>query len=205
MLRNVANTVTGKVSSTYSALFVKSTPHHQFIQLFTRFSSAAEMHGVAEALEKLNDKKYSMKKLADEKGVQSDEFKTYNILNRILEESGRLISDFNQLPIKDYYSSMQDLHALTTRFHELVVVTEEDKQALNSVALDKPIAKNAAVTSAIFAVPAIPMSLLFGPIGTIICVAGGALLSRSANDYLTANHIISWDTESKDLVLEFAV
>jgi hypothetical protein len=37
----------------------------------------------------------------------------------------------------------------------------------------------------------------------LISVAGSAALSKPANDYLTSAKIISWDTESKDMVMAF--
>lgn len=200
MFRRVATTVTDKVGS----FFAKTEPHHEFIKEHTRFYSSNEMNGIREVLEKLNDKRFSLKKIADEKGVQSEEFASYMIINRIMDEAGKIISDYNQSPSKpDQFSNIKDLVDLTTRLKTLVAVSEQDKQTLNSVAMDKPIAKNAAVTSALFAVPAIPLALMLGPVGVLIGVAGSAALSKPANDYLTSAKIISWDTESKDMVMAF--
>lgn len=198
------STATTTVTDKVSGLFAKPDQHHQFIPEFSRFGSAKEMNGIAEILEKLNDKKFFLKKIADEKGVQSDEFSTFRVIEHLMDEVSRIISEFNQSQMKaDYYSNVEDLLKLTEQLEKLVQLPDQEKKALNSVAADKPYAKNALVTSSLFAIPGIPLTLLLGPVGAGISLIGGALLSRPANEYLTQQHIISWDTETTALVTSF--
>ncbi len=193
-----------RVTNQVTSFFKKEQPQQRFIQPFTRFSSAVELKGIAEILEKIHTKKEGLKKIADEKGAGSDEFATYEILDHLLNVTRDKISEFNGLDIKrDIYSNIKDMCDLTAQLKAIITVTEKDKEALNSVTIDKPIAKNATLGAALVATPVVALAVI-GSGGLALLAGVGALaLMKPANDYLTQAKVITWDTESKELVLSF--
>lgn len=197
---NRAKTLTNQVAS-----FFKSTPPTQpFVPAHTRFSSAVELKAIADALQKINAKKDSLRKLADEKGVESPEEATYAILNHILEITKERVTAFNAAGYKkDDYSNVRDMYELTAQLKAIVLVSEDDKEKLNSVTVDKPIAKNATIGAAFVAAPVAAVAIVASGGLALLAGVGALALMRPANDYLTKEKVISWDTESKELVLSF--
>src|SRR3990167_9403582 len=112
MIQNTAR----KVTNSIQGFFNKPEPQGQFILPFTRFSTSAELKGIAEVLEKLFAKKEAMKKVADDKGAQSNEFATYTTLEAILTDTNKAIVEFNQAAIKpDVLANMKDIYDLTVK------------------------------------------------------------------------------------------
>lgn len=197
MLRNTAL----KVTNTVQGFFKKAETQGTFIQPFTRFSTSAELKGIAEVLEKLFAKKEALKKLADEKGAQSNEFATYTTLDAVLTDSNNAIVEFNQSPIKpDVVSNMKDIYVLTAKLKPIASVTDEQQATLNSVTADKLNAKSTAASAALFAAPFLP-ALLLGPGAIALALGVGAFVAaKPASDYLIANGLITFDAESKVLM-----
>ena len=197
MLRNTAL----KVTNTVQGFFAKPETQSTFIQPFTRFSTSAELKGIADVLEKIYVKKEALKKLADEKGAQSNEFATYTTLDAILTDSNKAILEFNQSPIKpDVLSNMKDTYILTSKLKPIASVTDEQKTTLNSVTADKLNAKSTAASAALFAAPLLP-ALILGPGAIAIALGVTAFIAaKPASDYLIANGLITFDAESKVLM-----
>lgn len=200
MIQNTAR----KVTNSIQGFFSKPETQSQFILPYTRFSTSAELKGIAEVLEKLFAKKEAMKKIADEKGAQSNEFATFTTLEAILADTNKAIIEFNQAAIKpDVLANMKDIYELTVKLKPIASVTEEQQATLNSVTADKLNAKSTAASAALFAAPFIP-ALLLGPGVFAVALGVGAFVAaKPASDYLIANGLITFDAESKVLMASY--
>ncbi|HTM64495.1 MAG TPA: hypothetical protein VL360_08375 [Gammaproteobacteria bacterium] len=193
-----------KVTDTVTGLFQKPEVQSQFIQPYTRFSTYTELNVIAGVLELLYTKKESMKASADEKGNESNEYKTWATLDVILSSINNVIIEFNKKPNPpEVLKNMKDIYDLLMLLKPIASITEAQQETLNSVTADKLNAKSAVTSAGFFAVPFVVPALLLGP-GIIAAAAGAALFAAAMpiREHLIKKGVIYFDTESKKMMTD---
>ena len=205
MIGRVTKTVTdSSVYQNVSGFFSQPANANQPSAVHTRFHSAVELSEVAKILDKLIAKKDQLKKLADTKGNQSEEFATYTVMNHVIEQAHEHITAFNALPMKpDMFSNLKDMQGLMQQLHDILTVSEQDQETVNSVFKDKPLARNAALTVAMLSLPVLPFFVFGASAAAALWGVSGLLAIKPTNDYLLSVKAINWDTESKELLMGF--
>lgn len=208
MLRKVQDQIKSSVPYQYvsknaASLFAQTPAETKEIE-YTRFNSSVEVRDVCDALTKLVDKQARLQKEAEEAGDYSNEAETLHVLTNIINAAQEKVDDFNSQEIKkDMMSNIKDMHGLMQSMIEIIQITDEDEQKLDSVQTDKPLFKNYGISAGLLSLSTLPLFLLGPGAAALILGFGGLVLAKPANDYLTSKKVINWDTESKQLYLNF--
>jgi hypothetical protein len=200
------NRVTTTTTSAYQSVMgiFGSTAPQAAAPAPTRFKSAAELSSIAVILDKLIVKKDKLKKAADIKGAESNEFATFTLMDHFINLVTAEIAKFNDLPFKpDLLANYKEMHDLTTALHNIVVITPRQAETLNSITMDKPVIRSTVLKVGLLALPVIPVILLGPGAWAAALGVGGFFAMKPADDFLTSIKAIDWDTESKELLTDF--